>query len=91
MSVKLYPKHADFYLIQFDKVITPLSERAITYILAGRAYADNEGWKTIKGHNIITLPNDVRVIMPDKNDFIVKLKEAREHVDQRQEPYIFEV
>jgi len=91
MKVTLFPRENDTYLLQVDNVITTISDRALIYILEGKSYSEDEGWTRIKDRDAIALPNEVRIFVPDKNDFIAELKKARQYVDAHNDTYSFGV
>ncbi len=91
MRVTLFPKENDTYLLQVDSVITTISDRAITYISENKSYSEDEGWTQIRDWDAIALPNEVRIFVPSKNDFIAELKKARQYVDAQDKTYCFEV
>lgn len=86
MIIKLFPKHGDEYLIQFDQVVTTISERSLAYILEDKSFSDDDGWKTIKGRDVLALPNKVRVFINNKKMFIHQLQRMAESVDKTREP-----
>ncbi len=89
MNIKLYPKHDDEYLIQFDNVITTISERSLAYILEDKRFSDNDGWKVVKNKDVLALPNNVRILVNQKDKFIRNLAKSTELVEKFQKPQEF--
>ncbi len=91
MRVRLYPKNADTYLIQFDSVVTVITEKTLFFVLENQSCSDEEGWITINDQNVLSLPNDVRIIVPDKSRFIPALKQTQRQVDDSGKPAAFDI
>lgn len=91
MLIKLYPRHGDEYLIQFDNVVTGISERSLAYILENKAFSDEDGWKVIKNRDVLALPNNVRVFVDNKQIFIDKLHQLTASVDKTGKPETFQL
>ena len=89
MNIKLYPKHDDEYLIQFDNVITTISERSLAYILEDKRFSENDGWKVVKDKDVLALPNNVRILVNQKDKFIDNLAKSTELVEKSQKPQEF--
>ncbi|WP_291323339.1 hypothetical protein [Desulfonatronospira sp.] len=89
MNIKLYPRHNDEYLIQFDNVITIISERSLAYILEDKRFSENDGWKVVKDKDVLALPNNVRVLVDQKDKFIHNLSKSTELVEKSQKPQEF--
>lgn len=91
MNVKLYPKHDDEYLIQFDNVITTISERSLAYILEDKRFTDNDGWQVVKNKDVLALPNNVRILVNQKDKFIHNLAKSTELVEKFRKPEEFAI
>lgn len=90
MKFLLTPKTNGYYGLKVDSVALPVDEATLQYILNDRLY-DGVGIKQHNEKTIITLQNGSRFGVPNKKEFLIKLKKAHEEVTTNNSNSSFEI